>query len=42
MKKKFIADMVELKKIIDSNNAKGLKNGPIILGLYNRLQKIFK
>lgn len=37
----FKKDMKQLKEIIDVNMVKGVKSGPIILGLYARLSKIF-
>lgn len=42
MKQHFLASMTELKAIIAANTVKGIKTGPVITGLYLRLQKVFE
>lgn len=38
---KFINDMIELENIIIYNSVHSCKSGPIIIGLYQRLCRIF-
>lgn len=41
-RQRFINDLHELKRIIDFNKANKRKTGPIITGLYNRINNVFK
>ncbi len=41
MRQRFKNDLIELTRIIAANEKKGIKSGPIVLGLHKRIAAIF-